>query len=499
MSFNQGHALLIGVGTHKNHAKLDKLITVADAEAVQTVLQNQDLCGYPAQQVTLLKKNTATKTNILNALDNLSQLQPTDTLFLFFAGHGGLGTDGNYYLLTHDVQISERRVQPGTGISESELLQKLNAIRADRLFMVFNACHSGHIAPETLATDDDELPETLNPSGHTANALLGTGQGRILIVASRPEQYSYIGKGETTIFTKALTDGLRGEASNNGGTISAFGLYEYLYNEVKETVEQNFGRKQEPMLTVIQGVGPFPIALYRGASTLSAFTDDSHILQDTAVQPISKQKAERSFNRKIDTGGGAYNEGIIDTGSGDFIGRDQTIYGDKIKVGDHSSAAIGQSATAVGERGVNVGGDVGDSVITGDKGQANSIQAHSIEAKNVVSGLQYITDPNQATPEQLRQELITLQTQLVEAIAAGEFENAADVADIQIELATVKEEFAKPQPQGSRIVRKLKIVAEILTESASTAQAAGKTGLAIIKLAPVAAALYQIATKMFAG
>ncbi|MDX1415771.1 MAG: caspase family protein, partial [Candidatus Promineifilaceae bacterium] len=364
MSFKQGHALLIGVGTHQHHSQLDVPITVADAQAVQQVLEDSNLCGYPSNQVRLLKETSATKDGILDALDDLSQVPSTGTIFLFFAGHGSLGTDGDYYLLGHDVQLSGGRVKVGTGISEFELLQKLNAIPAKRLFMVFNACHSGLIAPGTLAVEKNEVPETLNPTGNTANALLGTGEGRILIVASREKQYSYIGPGQTTIFTKALTDGLKGEAGNNGGTISAFSLYEYIYHDVKETVADQYGRVQEPMLTVIRGVGPFPVALYRGASTLSDFFDDREILAETAMEEVSKNKAERSFQRIVRTGGGAFVGGNINTGGGNFIGGDKTIYGDEVR-GDK----VGGDKISVGDvsgSGVAIGRGASVSVTSGD-------------------------------------------------------------------------------------------------------------------------------------
>ena len=540
MSFNQGHALLIGIGTHQHHKDLDVPITVADAQAVQAVLQDSSYCGYLADKVQLLKNETASKANVLQALDSLSQVQPTDTVFLFFAGHGSIGTDGNYYLLTHDVEVSERKVKAGTGISEAELLQKLKAIPAKRLFMVFNACHSGHIAPQTLSADQGEAPKTLNPYGRTADALLGTGEGRILMVASREEQYSFIGEGDTTIFTQALTDGLKGEAGNNSGTISAFGLYEYLYHEVKEAVA-DIGYEQEPMLTVIRGVGPFPVALFRGASDLGEFADDRQVLEGTAVKEVSQRKVDRSFNRIVNTGGGAYVEGNVNTGGGDFVGRDRIIHGDQVRGDKVMGDKVGGDKLAgdkisVGERGVNVGGSVGGSIITGDGSKASGIQAHtikaddvvsgvqqqggtaadsadlvalakalgtgsikanSIEAKRVVSGLQFIADPNRATPNQLRQELALLKTQLAAAIAAGEIEDAGDAEDMQAGLTTAETELAKAEPNGNRVVRTLKTVTDILTQSAMAAQAAKKAGAAIVKLAPVAATLYQIATNLF--
>lgn len=431
MSFQQGHALLIGVGTHHHHPGLDVPITVADGQAVQRVLLDANLCGYLPNQVQFLKEETATKAGILTALDNLNQLHATDSLFLFFAGHGSLGTDGNYYLLTHDVHISGNRVQAGTGVSDTELLNKLNAIPAKRLFMVFNACHSGHIATDTLAAD--ELPKTLNPSGSTANALLGTGEGRILIVACREEQYSYIGPGTTTIFTSALIEGLKGQAGNNGGTISAFGLYEYLYHEVKEAVEDKYNRMQEPVLTVIKGVGPFPVALYRGASTLGEFADDSAALENTAVQEVSPRKVEQSFNRIINTGGGTYIGGSVNTGGGDFVGRDKVIHGDivhgdkvggdkvqgdKIGVKGDGTTAIGKGATAVGARGVHVSGDAKGPIITGDSNQVgDSYEIEDVEATNfaVGRGIKQSADQYGSDTQDIANAFAAIQTAINEA------------------------------------------------------------------------------------
>lgn len=384
-NFTQGNALLIGVGSHIHHPHLNVPITVADAQAVQAVLQNPDLCGYPQEQVTLLSNDQATKAGILKALDNLSQLAPDQTIFLFFAGHGALGTDGSYYLLTHDVQLTGNRVTAGTGISEEVLLEKLRAIPAKRCLMIFNACHSGHIGPDTLA--GESALSTLNPNGKTAYALLGTGEGRILIVAARKEQYSYFVPGaKTTIFTQKLAEGLEGEASASGGYIGVFGLYEYLYHEVKETVQAKYGEVQEPVLTAVQMVGSFPVALYHGAATLGAFAEEADALADTAAEQITTNKADRALRQtiKIDTGGGSYIGGKVDTGGGAFVGRDMTVRGDyikgdkvggdkvggdKITVSGSGAVAKGKGATAVGERGVHVGGNVGGSIVTGDNNQ----------------------------------------------------------------------------------------------------------------------------------
>ena len=68
MPFPQGHAILIGVGSHKFIPSLDVPISVTDARAVADVLRDQGYCGYPAEQVKVLSHADATAANILNEL-----------------------------------------------------------------------------------------------------------------------------------------------------------------------------------------------------------------------------------------------------------------------------------------------------------------------------------------------------------------------------------------------------------------------------------------------
>jgi hypothetical protein len=116
-----------------------------------------------------------------------------------------------------------------------------------------------------------------------------------------------------------------------------------------------------------------------------------------------------------------------------------------------------------------------------------------------VSGLQFIADPAQASVEDLRRELLTLRMQLEQAIASQEFTDPADAQDAQESLATAETELAKPQPSGNRVLRKLDEFSQIITRSAETADAAGKLGALVIRLAPVAATLWQVAHHLFGG
>ena len=165
------------------------------------------------------------------------------------------------------------------------------------MLMVFNVCHSGHISP-SLGPEQETFSS--NPDEDSASALLATGAGRIIIVACRERQVSYVGNGALSVFTQALVDGLRGKGiRNSNGFISAFSLYEHVYEWVSETVKIEIGEIQEPELTVLRGIGPFAVSLFRGASSSGGFAAEEPLPQGMAVREVSPEKSERRFAQRV--------------------------------------------------------------------------------------------------------------------------------------------------------------------------------------------------------
>lgn len=303
MPFEQGYALVIGVGRYAHHKHLSLPITVEDAKEVKKVLLDGKRCGYPEGQVRLLHDAGASTQGILDELDQLAeQSRPEHTLVIFYAGHGMYGTDGLYYLTTHDTQLSDHKVVPGTGISEAILLSKLRNIKAKRLLLLFNACHAGELMP-SLGEEAEETLDSHSLPTRTMQALLSAGEGCILVTACRAEQRAWIGEGKLTIFTQALVDGLSGKGSvgNNRGYISAFSLYEQIYQAVKEAAHK-LGKTQEAVLTVLENVGPFPVALYQGASERGAFEPETSLPAGTAAERVSISQSWNSYEQIIQIG-----------------------------------------------------------------------------------------------------------------------------------------------------------------------------------------------------
>jgi uncharacterized caspase-like protein len=155
MSFQHGHALLIGVGSHTYAPQLDVPISVKDAEELAAILSDEAYCGYPSDQVSILHDSSANREGILDGLAELAgKVKPEDTVTIFYCGHGDYGTDGEYYLVSYDARISKNKVQAGTGVSQAALVDSLRKIPAERVLVIFNACHSGEVSP-TLSLDEE--------------------------------------------------------------------------------------------------------------------------------------------------------------------------------------------------------------------------------------------------------------------------------------------------------------------------------------------------------
>lgn len=280
-TFTRGHAVFVGVGEYQD-SSWSVPLTAEDAQSLADAFQDPAVCGYLPEQITLLCNDTATRPRITAALSQLSeQAKADDTVVIFFCGHGVLNADGTYYFTTHDTVFAKNEVQPGTGLASTEIIAALRAIKAQKLLVIINACFSGHLSP-TLGP-----PQILGapPSATLGLEVLATGEGRALITASRPTQYSYFDWSEPcTFFGQALVDTLRsGESVGDSGYIGLFELYQQVYRSV--TAKE--GARQEPMLTLLQGVGPFPIALAHGGTLGASSSIQQYPPKDMAVELVA--------------------------------------------------------------------------------------------------------------------------------------------------------------------------------------------------------------------
>ncbi|NJN15622.1 MAG: caspase family protein [Oscillochloris sp.] len=296
--FDQGRALVIGVGEYAD-SRWNELIATRDATEIGKTLINPDLCAYPPGQVQVLADEKATRQAILEALDNLAATaQPEDTVLISFTGHGALGTDSLYYLGSYDMRFDGQQITSGTAVSMADLGRKLQAIEAERVVLVLNACFAGSgatmltkggIGAERIGTVIDE-----KASRKLVSDASGTERsGRAIITASAADQLShFLRDGSHSYFTNAFLSALRGGngSSATSGLISLFDLYSFVHLETNRLVKATLNQEQVPLLTLLKGAGNFALAHYPRAAAIRPDAIPSNLppgIRVDVVEPIT--------------------------------------------------------------------------------------------------------------------------------------------------------------------------------------------------------------------
>ena len=226
-------ALVAGVSAYP--PPLSKLPAVAaDVREVAKLLASPN-GSFSSSGVTVLTEKQATRKEVLAQLRATFEGAGTDdTLFVYLAGHGGVENGGYYYL----AQDTDRGRLAETGVSLAAIKRLFDRTASRRVFVWLDCCHSGGIIARSKspATDLSAIRREIG---------VVQGEGKIIVAACTPAQSAYedagLGHG---LFTHALLRGLKGEAKNAHGEVTATSLYEFIDREVTEPLQQPdfFGR-----------------------------------------------------------------------------------------------------------------------------------------------------------------------------------------------------------------------------------------------------------------
>jgi hypothetical protein len=242
------YALIIGIGTYRDERIRPLAYTHADAEAFAALLKDERRCGLAPENVRILLDEEATLFNIKNSISGwlYQNATPGCTVFVFFAGHGGVESDRTglepdgtaKYLLPWDTYANNLFA---SALSNMEFHHLLNTIKAKRLVIFMDACYAGGVAQRGAR----DLGIVSNPYERLAE-----GEGRIVIAASKPNQRSWedttLGHG---IFTHHLIEALSGQSdSDNDGYASIMEVYKYLERNVPLSARRLSRSDQEPLL-----------------------------------------------------------------------------------------------------------------------------------------------------------------------------------------------------------------------------------------------------------
>lgn len=254
--FHSGRALIVGIGSYVSLPDLDSA-PVNDADDIEKLLISEKHCGYPAANVQVLRNAQASRDAIIAGLMHLAATaQPTDTVVVYFSGHGAQRPDGpdvGTYLCPSEFESMRPRE---TGIEAEELSDLLKQIPAERLLVLIDACHSGGAARIKAEDGVDTLKWEF---GGPRLDKLTAGKGRVIISASESNQNSLILWHRNSLFTHFLLRGLQGGVDDQSdGLIHVLDLFHYVATEVTK-----LRGYQNPVLTT-RTQDNFPIALRKG-------------------------------------------------------------------------------------------------------------------------------------------------------------------------------------------------------------------------------------------
>lgn len=350
--FQQGHALVIGVGA-------DLANTVVDAKGIADVIRDPELCAYPSGQVNVLTEGQATRDGILQALDRLaSQVTSESTVIVYFSGHGYVADTGfgkQYFLMPNDYDTDDL---VNSTISSTEFIGKLKAIAAQKMLVLLDCCYAGGIDNEAFEKKAPAAKLVKAPLPANAVKMLGQGQGRVIISSCKESEVSYTGEPYSQ-FTQALVEAFAGaEASSQDGFVRAADLALYAARTVPKFTKD----RQHPDLHFSEADN-FAVAYYAGGETKpKGLPKQSQ--RNPNVEATNADEAKTSINvnnsgsgaavvgdnAKVATSGGI----IADNNSGVIAG---TVAGDVV-TGTKRSSVFDQSGQTIKGNQTNVAGDI---------------------------------------------------------------------------------------------------------------------------------------------
>lgn len=260
-TFSHGHALLIGVGD-------DLPETVADAQAIGSVLTDAARAAFPQPQVTLLTEHAATRDNILTALSDFVTRVNADadaTALIYYSGHGGEFERTNqpteYFFVPYGYDPKQYQT---TSLRAAEFTLWVESITAKKLIVILDCCHAAGM-PAAKAVGEKFVKGNVPASLLQA---MESGSGRVIIASSRNDESSYGGK-PNSLFTACLLEAMSGKAARVAdGYVRVLDVLSYLFAQVPQRAAP---RQQHPFVNKITDLSDnFALCYYAaGAKEIS--------------------------------------------------------------------------------------------------------------------------------------------------------------------------------------------------------------------------------------
>jgi len=248
------HLIVVGINEYQNKS-MSLNYAMADATSFKEELEKDAKTIIANIKTYFVTNSTADKSGITNAFKEVQQNAKAQDVFIFYyAGHGVIGKDKEFYLVPTDVS-DLKNVQTELeqkGIASKLLQQYAIDIQAQKQLFILDACQSAGAFEKLLSNDGDQQKSL---------AVVARSTGTHWMAASGAMQYanefSSLGHG---VFTYVLLQALKGEAASNK-MITVNGLKSFLQTQVPLLMKKYNGAAQYP---ASYGVGnDFPVEVLK--------------------------------------------------------------------------------------------------------------------------------------------------------------------------------------------------------------------------------------------
>jgi uncharacterized caspase-like protein len=234
--------LLVGVNQYQ-----DKQFPALDYSAIDCqelgAALNEATREFPRKQI-IAHHDFAAFPTFEAVYNNLKRItlaaQPQDTVLFYFSGYGVIEQTAQQSILCLSDTQNDSLLT--TGLKVQELLQLLEGCAARHQVLWLDTCHSASLVLQGEGIDEPTAIAAFEPTTQLVKALqthAAQSRGFYALLSCSEGQRSWkfpdLGHG---LFTYYLIQGLQGDAADAQGVIEADALYQYVYRQTVEYLNQ---------------------------------------------------------------------------------------------------------------------------------------------------------------------------------------------------------------------------------------------------------------------
>ena len=286
-SNNQGRkkAMIIAISEYDNFPNLE--FVKKDGEMMYETLKK---IGFEISDKRKLigKVDHDTMTKSIKEFFRGDDVKSSDTLLLYYSGHGVPHSRNDYYFVTSETRSDKPDVE---GYSYDELSKISRNSNSTKIVKIIDCCYSGALG---IPSKGDEKSKALIGKRKIEKSFEQEGEGRFVLASSLGSQESFSLKDKTcSVFTYHINQGLNGSeplAVDEHGYITPYSLGKYVYKKMID-----FAKDQRPTRKV-DGSGDIFLAEYKHLAKIK----DKEVIDSGQLEKIVKKIVEEKIGNKTD-------------------------------------------------------------------------------------------------------------------------------------------------------------------------------------------------------